>query len=76
MAELRGRRLAVDDGGRPVVDEAGQLVYVDAEAGQEDPSTLLPGQGVTIDPHNPPPPEQIEPENGTPVPAPDDQPTE
>ncbi len=48
MAELHGKRLAVDDGGRPVVDDKGQLVYVDTTA--EEVEELEPGQAVVIDP--------------------------
>lgn len=70
MAELDGRRLAVDDGGRPVVDDAGRLVYVDADAGTEDPESLEPGQGVTIDPETVDP-AKVDPENSEPQPAPD-----
>lgn len=68
------RRLAVDDGGRPVVDDEGRLVYVD-EAGENvtiPDDGLVEGQAVVIDPHNPPPPEDLDPENSTPVPAADD----
>jgi hypothetical protein len=45
MAELKGRRLALDDGGRPVVDDGGRLVYVDADTGarlDDENSTPLP----------------------------------
>ena len=70
MAELNGRRLALDEGGRPRVDDGGRLVYVDADTGTEDPEQLEDGQGV----HTPDviPAEQLHPENTQPVPAPDD----
>lgn len=48
MAELHGKRLAVDDGGRPVVDDKGQLVYVDTTAAEVE--QLEDGQAVVIDP--------------------------
>ena len=69
MAELHGRRLALDEGGRPRVDDGGRLVYVDAEAGAEDPDQLEDGQGV----HTPPviPADQLDPENTQPVPPAD-----
>jgi len=65
MAELRGRRLALDSGGRPVVDEGGRLVYVDADAGAEDPEKLLAGQGVHVDQDNLDPAD-VDPENTPP----------
>jgi hypothetical protein len=53
MAELKGRRLALDDGGRPVVDDGGRLVYVDAETGARlDDEALVEGQGVEVDPQS------------------------
>ena len=46
MAELKGRRLALDDGGRPRVDDAGRLVYVDADASKAAETRAVKGQGV------------------------------
>lgn len=65
VAELHGRKLALDEGGRPRVDDGGRLVYVDAEAGTEDPAELAPGQGV----HTPEviPEPFLEPENSQPI---------
>lgn len=67
MAELRGRRLALDEGGRPVTDDAGRLVYVDADAGTEEPTELAPGQGVHVTPETVDPAD-VDPENSTPQP--------
>jgi hypothetical protein len=65
MAELDGKRLALDDGGRPRVDDGGRLVYVDVAAGEELPEQLEDGQGVhtpqVIDPAD------LHPENTQPV---------
>jgi hypothetical protein len=72
MAELKGRRLALDDGGRPVVDDGGRLVYVDAETGARlDDEALVEGQGVEVDP-TAIPPEDLDPENSTPLPPADE----
>lgn len=71
MAELHGRRLALDDGGRPLTDDGGRLVYVDADAGQEDPEDLADGQGVHLTPPYAVPEDQLEPENTQPVPPAD-----
>lgn len=72
MAELKGRRLALDDGGRPVVDDGGRLVYVDAATGARlDDDTLAEGQGVEVDPAAIPP-EDLDPENSTPLPPADE----
>lgn len=72
MAELKGRRLALDDGGRPVVDDGGRLVYVDAATGARlDDDTLVEGQGVEVDPAAIPP-EDLDPENSTPLPPADE----
>lgn len=73
MAELKGRRLALDDGGRPVVDDGGRLVYVDAATGARiDPDeTLVEGQGVEVDPETIPPAD-LDPENSTPLPPADE----
>jgi hypothetical protein len=70
VAELHGRKLAIDEGARPVVDDGGRLVYVDADAGTENPDELAPGQGVTIDPATVDP-AAVDPENSTPQPTPD-----
>lgn len=72
MAELDGKRLALDEGGRPRVDDGGRLVYVDVAAGEELPEQLEDGQGV----HTPEvidPPELLHPENTQPVPPADEQ---
>lgn len=63
MAELKGRRLALDDGGRPLVDDGGRLVYVDAGAGTEDPEALLAGQGVHVPAPEALDPAEVDPEN-------------
>jgi hypothetical protein len=64
MATLHGRRLALDDGGRPRTDDGGRLVYVDVEAGAEPADQLEDGQGV----HTPDviDPDQLHPENTQP----------
>lgn len=63
MAELKGRRLALDNGGRPLVDDGGRLVYVDADAGREDPEELVRGQGVHVDDPAALDPADVDPEN-------------
>lgn len=70
MAELRGRRLALDEGGRPVVDDGGRLVFIDADAGTDDPETLEEGQGVHVTPETVDP-DDTDPENTDPLPPAD-----
>lgn len=67
MAELRGRRLALDAGGRPRTDTAGRLVYVDVTAAEA--KRLEKGQGKKTG--DVIPEEDLDPENTQPVPPPD-----
>jgi hypothetical protein len=55
------------------VDDGGRLVYVDAEAGVEDPEELEDGQGVHLTPPYAVPEDQLEPENTQPVPPADQE---
>lgn len=67
MAELKGYRLGVDDGGRPVVDDKGQLVYVKVTKAMT--TELEDGQALVINPAQNT--ETLHPENTVPQAAPD-----
>lgn len=72
MAELNGRRLALDSGGRPRTDDGGRLVYVDAETGaatEDSTDALADGQGIHTEEVIPE--EDLHPENTQPVPPAD-----
>jgi hypothetical protein len=68
MAELKGYRLGVDEGGRPVVDDKGQLVYL--KVTKADTVELEQGQGLVVNPAKVDP-TLLHPENTTPMAAAD-----